>query len=297
MEIKKRKGIILAGGNGSRLAPLTLAVSKQLMPVYNKPMIFYPISTLMLAGIREILIICTDRDIDSFKSLLSDGSQWGIYIDYVIQPQPDGLAQAFLLGEKFLKGSPAALILGDNLFYGHDLVLKLKKANQIHQGSTIFSYQVNDAERYGVVDFDKNFKAISIEEKPRHPSSNFAVTGLYFYDQNVVELTKTLVPSERGELEITDLNNLYLLENKLNVEVLGRGFAWFDTGTFDSLQQASEFIRTIESRQGLKISCPEEISWRMGWINNKELENIGTKMINSSYGKYLLSLAQGKGNI
>ena len=290
-----RKGIILAGGYGSRLRPLTFAVSKQLMPVYDKPMIYYPLSILMLSGIREILIICNPHEIDSFKRLLKDGSQWGISICYKIQKRPDGLAQSFVIGESFIKNSPTTLILGDNLFYGHNLISKLKKAYEDKEFSTIFAYSVNDPERYGVVNFDNNFRAISIEEKPNKPISNKIVTGLYFYDEYAVEYAKTLKPSERGELEITDLNNIYLQNKKLKVEILGRGYAWFDTGTFDSLQEAGEFIRTIENRQCLKICCPEEIAWRYGWIDDIKLAELSAKMIQSNYGKYLVKILEGEG--
>ena len=289
-----RKGILLAGGSGSRLRPLTLAISKQLMPVYDKPMIFYPLSTLMLSGIREILVICNPHDIDLFKRLLKDGSQWGISISYKIQPNPDGLAQSLIIGESFINKSPITLILGDNLFYGHDLISKLKKAYEDTEYSTIFSYSVKDPERYGVVDFDNNFRATSIEEKPKKPKNNQIVTGLYFYDENSVEYAKTLKPSKRGELEITDLNNIYLQSKKLKVEILGRGYAWFDTGTFDSLQEAGEFIRTIENRQCLKISCPEEIAWRNGWIDDLQLRKLSENMIKSNYGKYLIKMLEEK---
>ena len=291
-----RKGIILAGGYGSRLRPLTFAVSKQLMPVYDKPMIYYPLSILMLSGIREILIICNPHEIDSFKRLLKDGSQWGISICYKIQKRPDGLAQSFVIGESFIKNSPTTLILGDNLFYGHNLISKLKKAYEDKEFSTIFAYSVNDPERYGVVNFDNNFRAISIDEKPNKPISNKIVTGLYFYDEYAVEYAKTLKPSERGELEITDLNNIYLQNKKLKVEILGRGYAWFDTGTFDSLQEAGEFIRTIENRQCLKICCPEEIAWRNGWIDDIKLAELSKKMIQSNYGKYLIKMLDEKNN-
>ncbi len=290
-----RKGIILAGGHGSRLRPLTFAVSKQLMPIYDKPMIFYPLSTLMLSGIREILIICNQHEIDSFKRLLKDGSQWGISICYKIQKRPDGIAQSFIIGESFIQNSPTTLILGDNLFYGHDLISKLKKASENKEYSTIFAYSVKDPERYGVVNFDNNFQAISIDEKPNKPISNKIVTGLYFYDKYAVEYAKTLKPSERGELEITDLNNIYLQNKKLKVELLGRGYAWFDTGTFDSLQEAGEFIRTIENRQCLKICCPEEIAWRYGWIDDIKLAELSAKMIQSNYGKYLVKILEGEG--
>ncbi len=294
MNTKIRKGIILAGGSGSRLRPLTLATSKQLMPVYDKPMIYYPLSTLMLSGIKEILVICNPHEINAFKKLLKDGSQWGISISYEIQPKPDGLAQSFIIGESFINKSPTVLILGDNLFYGHDLVSKLKKAYEDNEFSTIFTYSVKDPERYGVVNFDNNFRAISIEEKPTKPRNNQIVTGLYFFDENAVKYAKTLTPSGRGELEITDLNNIYLKKKRLKVEPLGRGYAWFDTGTFDSLQEAGEFIRTIENRQCLKISCPEEIAWRSGWINDKKLKDLSENLIKSNYGKYLLKILDEK---
>tara|TARA_A100001388_G_C28727150_1_gene479555 strand:- start:323 stop:1231 length:909 start_codon:yes stop_codon:yes gene_type:complete len=289
-----RKGILLAGGSGSRLRPLTLAISKQLMPIYDKPMIYYPLSTLMLSGIREILVICNPHDIDLFKRILKDGSQWGISITYEIQPSPDGLAQSLIIGESFINKSPITLILGDNLFYGHDLISKLNRADEDTKNSTIFAYSVKDPERYGVVDFDDYFKAISIEEKPSKPKSNQIVTGLYFYDENAVDYAKTLKPSERGELEITDLNNIYLENRKLKVEILGRGYAWFDTGTFDSLQEAGEFIRTIENRQCLKISCPEEIAWRNGWIDDFQLSQLSETMIKSNYGRYLIKMLEEK---
>ena len=285
-----RKGIILAGGNGTRLSPLTSAISKQLIPIYDKPMIYYPISTLMLTGIRDILIISTPRDLDTFKRLLGNGANWGISITYKVQPSPDGLAQAFILGEKFLNGESAALILGDNLFYGSNLISQLQKANANMNNATLFAYPVSDPQRYGVVEFDKQFKVLNIEEKPQKPSSKYAITGLYFYDNSVVELAKILKPSSRGELEITDLNNIYLKEKKLNVEIFGRGIAWLDTGTFDSLQEAGNFIRTLEHRQGLKVGCPEEVAWRMGWISDKELENLANPLLKSSYGNYLISL-------
>jgi len=289
----KRKGIVLAGGNGTRLSPLTSALSKQLIPIYNKPMIYYPISTLMLTGIREILIICTQRDIHSFMRLLGNGENWGLSISYKVQPNPDGIAQALILGESFLEGESAALILGDNLFYGHNLTHQLQTASNKISGATLFAYPVNDPGRYGVVNFDDNFKVISIEEKPDIPSSDYAITGLYFYDNTVIDLAKTLEPSSRGELEITDLNNLYLERNKLDVEIFGRGIAWLDTGTFDSLQEAGNFIRTLEHRQGLKVGCPEEVAWRMGWIDNEQLEILAKPLSKSSYGNYLLKLIKG----
>ena len=282
-----RKGIVLAGGSGTRLAPLTTAVSKQLMPVYDKPMIYYPLSTLMLAGIREFLVITTPQDQYSFKQLLGDGSNWGMSISYAVQSRPDGLAQAFLIAEDFLDGSPVALILGDNLFHGHELIPQLQAAN-IDQGSTVFAYPVRDPERYGVVEFDSSGKALSIEEKPSFPRSRYAVTGLYFYDSSVVELAKTVLPSSRGELEITSLNRMYLEQNLLSVQLMGRGMAWFDTGTFDSLHEAGSYIRTLQQRQGLKVGCPEEVAWRQGWIDSKQLQLLAEPLLKSGYGQYLL---------
>lgn len=284
-----RKGIILAGGTGSRLFPMTKVISKQLLPVYDKPMIFYPLSILMLAGIREFLVITTPQDLNRFKSLLGNGEEMGVNIKYEIQSSPKGIAHAFIVGEEFISDSPVALILGDNLFYGQGLSKILKNANQ-KTCSSIFAYKVVDPERYGVVKFSKDFKAQSIEEKPDNPKSNFAITGIYFYDNSAVKKTKTLKASKRGELEITDLNKLYLEENSLSVEVLNRGIAWLDTGTVDSLGEASSFIKTIEHRQGYKIGCPEEVSWRNGWIKDKQLEIIAKKNIKSGYGQYLLSL-------
>ena len=289
MSYLDRKGIILAGGTGSRLFPMTKVISKQLLPVYDKPMIFYPLSTLMLAGISEILIITTPNDLNSFKSLLGNGEEIGVRIKYSTQPEPNGIAQAFIIAEEFIANSPVALILGDNIFYGQGISKILKNANK-KTASSIFAYRVVDPERYGVVEFSKDFKARGIEEKPENPKSKLAITGIYFYDNTAVEKAKTIKASERGELEITDLNKLYLKENSLNVEVLNRGIAWLDTGTVDSLQEASQFIRTIEHRQGYKIGCPEEISWRNGWIKDKELETIAKKNIKSGYGEYLLSL-------
>ncbi len=289
MSYSDRKGIILAGGTGSRLFPMTKVISKQLLPVYDKPMIFYPLSTLMLAGISEILIITTPNDLNSFKSLLGNGEEIGVRIRYLTQPEPNGIAQAFIIAEEFIANSPVALILGDNIFYGQGISKILKNANK-KTASSIFAYRVVDPERYGVVEFSKDFKARGIEEKPENPKSKFAITGIYFYDNTAVEKAKTIKASERGELEITDLNKLYLKENSLNVEVLNRGIAWLDTGTVDSLQEASQFIRTIEHRQGYKIGCPEEISWRNGWIKDKQLEIIAKKNIKSGYGEYLLSL-------
>jgi len=286
----KRKGIILAGGTGSRLAPLTNSVSKQLLPVYDKPMIFYPLSTLMLAGIREILIITTPIDRYQFGRLLGDGSDFGLSITYEEQQSPDGLAQAFLIGEKFLNGSPVALILGDNLFHGHELTKQLNKANSLTDMATIFAYPVLDPHRYGVVEFDNSFKAIKIEEKPKSPSSRFAITGLYFYDSSVVEKAKTISPSSRGELEITSINQMYLREGLLKVEIMGRGMAWLDTGTFDSLQEAGAYIKTLENRQGLKIGSPEEVAWRNNWIDKDQLKKKANQYLKSDYGDYLLRL-------
>ncbi len=285
-----RKGIVLAGGTGSRLNPITQAISKQLLPVYDKPMIYYPLSTLMLAGIQEVLIITTPQDQKTFERLLKDGSQWGMSIKYATQPKPDGLAQAFLIGEEFLEGSPVALVLGDNLFYGHDLVSLLRESNEQETGGTIFAYPVKDPERYGVACFDNNGKVLDIEEKPSQPKSRFAITGLYFYDKKVVEKAKLVRPSLRGELEITDLNKIYLKDEVLKVKVMGRGMAWLDTGTYDSLHEASGYIRTLEHRQGLKVGCPEEVAWRMGWIDNSQLEVLAKPLARSGYGEYLIQL-------
>lgn len=287
---KKRKGIILAGGAGSRLYPVTLSISKQLLPVYDKPMIYYPLSTLMLAGIQDILVISTPDDIPRFQSLLGDGSQWGLDISYKAQPAPNGLAEAFILGDQFIGNDLSALILGDNIFYGHNLDRILSNAMDQIEGASIFAYHVHDPERYGVVEFDQKNQALSLDEKPTQPKSNYAVTGLYFYDTNVVNLAKTLKPSSRGELEITDLNRLYLNEQKLNVEIMGRGYAWLDTGTHDSLLEASQFIATIENRQGLKVSCPEEIGYRKGWINATQLEKLAAPLSKNGYGQYLKSI-------
>ncbi len=288
--MKQRKGIILAGGNGSRLYPITLTISKQLLPVYDKPMIYYPLATLMLAGIREVLVITTPRDEDDYMRLLSDGSQWGMDIHIRTQDQPRGLADAFIVGESYVKDQLTCLILGDNIFYGSGLVSTLKTANQRTSGATIFGYHVKDPQRYGVVEHGADGRAISLEEKPKNPRSNYAVTGLYFYDEQVLEIAKSVKPSHRGEVEITDVNIQYMKQNQLNLEVFGRGTAWLDTGTHESLVQATDFIAAVEERQGLKISCPEEIAWRQGWINNDKLAESAEKLKNSSYGAYLQSL-------
>ena len=288
----ERKGLILAGGSGTRLAPLTSAVSKQLMPVYDKPMIYYPLTTLMLAGIREVLIITTPADQPAFTRLLGDGSRWGITLRYAVQPSPDGLAQAFLIGADFLSGSPTALVLGDNLFHGPDLMPQLQTSQSPQEGATVFAYPVRDPERYGVVEFDREGRVLSIEEKPMQPRSRYAITGLYFYDESVVERARQVRPSPRGELEITDLNKQYLEAGLLRVELMGRGMAWLDTGTPDSLHEASSYIRTLEHRQGLKVGCPEEVAWRMGWIDDAQLAALAEPQRKSGYGTYLLQLLE-----
>jgi glucose-1-phosphate thymidylyltransferase len=294
MTTMQRKGIILAGGSGTRLHPATLAVSKQLLPVYDKPMIYYPLASLMLAGIRDVLIISTPQDTPRFESLLGDGSRWGMNFSYCVQPSPDGLAQAFILGKQFVGGAPSALVLGDNIFYGHDFQGLLNNATARTTGASVFAYHVHDPERYGVVAFDEKKRAISIEEKPVKPKSNYAVTGLYFYDEQVCDIAASIKPSARGELEITEVNATYLRQNQLNVEIMGRGYAWLDTGTHDSLLEAGSFIATLEKRQGLKVACPEEIAYRFGWINAAQLEKLAQPLLKNGYGQYLMKVLTEK---
>ncbi len=289
-----RKGIVLAGGSGTRLHPATLAMSKQLLPVYDKPMVYYPLSTLMLAGIRDVLVISTPQDTPRFEALLGDGSRWGMNLSYCVQPSPDGLAQAFILGRGFVGGGPSALVLGDNIFHGHDLALQLGRADKRTAGASVFAYHVTDPERYGVVEFDPQRRALSIEEKPKSPKSNYAVTGLYFYDEQVCEIAARIKPSARGELEITEVNAQYLRQDQLHVEIMGRGFAWLDTGTHDSLLEAGQFIATLEKRQGLKVACPEEIAFRAGWIDASAIEALAAPMLKNSYGQYLMQLLREK---
>ena len=294
MNIPSRKGILLAGGSGTRLHPATLAISKQLLPVYDKPMVYYPLSTLMLAGIRDILLISTPQDTPRFENLLGDGSRWGINIRYCVQPSPDGLAQAFILGRDFVAGAPSALVLGDNIYHGHDLQGLLSAANARTNGATVFAYHVQDPERYGVVAFDAHKRALSIEEKPKAPKSNYAVTGLYFYDHQVCDIAADIQPSARGELEITDVNARYLAQGQLSVEIMGRGYAWLDTGTHDSLLEAGQFIATLEKRQGLKVACPEEIAFRSGWIDAAQLEALARPMLKNGYGQYLMQIVNNQ---
>ena len=290
----QRKGIILAGGSGTRLHPATLAISKQLLPVYDKPMVYYPLSTLMLAGMRDVLVISTPQDTPRFQSLLGDGSRWGMNLSYCVQPSPDGLAQAFILGKNFVSGGTSALVLGDNIYYGHDLAHLLSRADERKHGATVFAYHVTDPERYGVVQFDADKRALSIEEKPEAPKSNYAVTGLYFYDEQVCDIAASIKPSARGELEITTVNAHYLQQQQLDVEIMGRGYAWLDTGTHDSLLEAGQFIATLEKRQGLKVACPEEIAFRAGWINAAQLEVLAAPMMKNSYGQYLMQVLREK---
>jgi len=294
MNTSQRKGIVLAGGSGTRLHPATLAISKQLLPVYDKPMVYYPLSTLMLAGIRDILLISTPQDTPRFSALLGDGSRWGVNISYCVQPSPDGLAQAFILGKHFVGGAPSALVLGDNIYYGHDLQGLLQAADARDSGASVFAYHVHDPERYGVVAFDAHKRALSIEEKPKAPKSNYAVTGLYFYDSQVCEIAADIRPSPRGELEITDVNARYLEQAQLSVEIMGRGYAWLDTGTHDSLLEASQFIATLEKRQGLKVACPEEIAFRSGWITASQLEALAQPMLKNGYGQYLMQIVKSQ---
>jgi glucose-1-phosphate thymidylyltransferase len=294
MNTSPRKGIVLAGGSGTRLHPATLAISKQLLPVYDKPMVYYPLSTLMLAGIRDILLISTPQDTPRFAALLGDGSRWGVNISYCVQPSPEGLAQAFILGKDFVGGAPSALVLGDNIYYGHDLQGLLHAANARDSGASVFAYHVHDPERYGVVAFDAHKRALSIEEKPKAPKSNYAVTGLYFYDSQVCDIAADIRPSPRGELEITDVNARYLELGQLSVEIMGRGYAWLDTGTHDSLLEASQFIATLEKRQGLKVACPEEIAYRSGWITTSELEALAQPMLKNGYGQYLMQIVKSQ---